>query len=140
MPNWTFNTLIVRGSDTDLKAFREKYFDGKDFDFDKIRPQPKTKEECPKEYICDAKKEHIQACEGREWFNWYKWNRDNWGTKWNACETYVYDKVKGELTITFSTAWCAPEALMRKLRDTNPQLKMKYEVEYESDFESEVIF
>ena len=140
MPNWTSNTLVVRGKKKDLKAFRDKYFDGKDFDFDRIEPQPRTKEECPEEYICDAKKEHIEACVGREWFNWYKWNWDNWGTKWNACNTYVYDEAKGELVITFSTAWCAPEELMIKLRDTNPQLEMEYEVEYEDGEDGGIVF
>ena len=43
--------------------------------------------------------------------DWYDWSIYNWGTKWNACETYVneYDHIA---IVTFDTAWGAPSAEM----------------------------
>lgn len=36
--------------------------------------------------------------------NWYDWCVANWGVKWNACNTYVYDD-----EIAFETPWCEPD-------------------------------
>lgn len=42
---------------------------------------------------------------------WYDWCCDNWGTKWNACNTDVVEC--GDLAIvTFDTAWAAPDVRM----------------------------
>ena len=38
-------------------------------------------------------------------FNWYDWNRENWGTKWNAYDTEV---VVERMIIRFDTAWSPP--------------------------------
>ena len=35
--------------------------------------------------------------------SWYSWCIDKWGTKWNACDSYV-----GRDYIEFDTAWSAP--------------------------------
>lgn len=38
---------------------------------------------------------------------WYDWCCDNWGTKWNACQTQI--ETYGDLAIvTFDTAWAQP--------------------------------
>ena len=43
--------------------------------------------------------------------DWYGWCCDNWGTKWNACQTNV--DTRGKLAIvTFETAWSAPSKEM----------------------------
>lgn len=43
--------------------------------------------------------------------NWYDWNLKNWGTKWNACYSEIYNK-----QISFNTAWSMPtEEIMNKL-------------------------
>lgn len=38
--------------------------------------------------------------------DWYDWCRENWGTKWNACEVYISDNV-----IAFQTAWSVPDPI-----------------------------
>lgn len=35
--------------------------------------------------------------------DWYRWNIDNWGTKWNAYDVEIYED-----TIVFYTAWAPP--------------------------------
>lgn len=43
--------------------------------------------------------------------NWYHWNLENWGTKWNACYSEIYND-----QISFRTAWSMPtEEIMNKL-------------------------
>lgn len=43
--------------------------------------------------------------------SWSTWNRENWGTKWNAydCKSEVLD---GKAVITFDTAWSVPYPVM----------------------------
>lgn len=52
--------------------------------------------------------------------NWYNWSIDNWGTKWDASETYVED---GE--ISFETAWSTPYPVIKKLSEIFPDLTLK---------------
>jgi hypothetical protein len=37
--------------------------------------------------------------------NWYNWCLDNWGTKWNACESYLTSNDEDGIEINFETAW-----------------------------------
>lgn len=43
--------------------------------------------------------------------NWYEWSCEQWGTKWNASETYVNENG----VITFDTAWSCPLGIIDKL-------------------------
>ena len=40
----------------------------------------------------------------KPWFNWYKWNCEHWGTKWNTCDCYS-QITEDAVTFVFSTAW-----------------------------------
>jgi len=75
--------------------------------------------------------------------NWYDWCNDNWGTKWDACHAahermpYVANS-KDRVTISFDTAWAAPEqvihALVRKYPNLNFVHSYSYEGEENTDF------
>ncbi len=39
--------------------------------------------------------------------SWYDWRWENWGTKWNACDTEIVE-VHGRIGVRFSTAWEPP--------------------------------
>lgn len=49
----------------------------------------------------------------------YEWNCENWGTKWNAYECEILMDCNGKhndiLEIKFTTAWCPPEAWVKRL-------------------------
>jgi len=53
--------------------------------------------------------------------DWYEWNCANWGTKWNAYECEILQDCNGEYTdmleIKFTTAWCPPEAWVKRLAE-----------------------
>ena len=143
MPNWCYTNIEVRGKTDVVKKLVEMVKSEKDeegsptdFDFDKIIPQPKTYEECPVEYRInseeEARKEALAWDEKaeRNWFNWYKWNCDNWGTKWNACDAsanIVWDISPGISTsnIWLETAWSPALPVYRKLQEMYPELEIQ---------------
>lgn len=57
--------------------------------------------------------------------DWYDWCRDNWGTKWNACNTQVDDFNTAEFY--FDTAWAPIPELMAKLAEQYPECQFEYE-------------
>jgi hypothetical protein len=41
--------------------------------------------------------------------DWYMWNVNNWGTKWDICDAYIDQATEeDEIVISFSTAWAPP--------------------------------
>jgi hypothetical protein len=133
MPNWTENDLTVSGNiiQQDRMAIEIKT-DENIFDFNKIIPYPEGYREQDK-IAEEWEKEHPQ-----DWGNLdrpkngynsggYGWCCNNWGTKWNACET-VFVKRDRSLAYFFNTAWSPPEPIIRKLSEIYPKLKftLKY--------------
>ena len=58
--------------------------------------------------------------------DWYDWSRENWGTKWNACDTLILVDYEGELYFSFNTAWCTPENVYRKLASMGYEFTVAY--------------
>lgn len=56
--------------------------------------------------------------------NWYNWCVANWGTKWNASDTEIWDD-----TISFNTAWSSPTGWLSKLA----ALKIPFTLEWEEE-------
>lgn len=61
--------------------------------------------------------------------NWYDWCTNNWGTKWNACETQ-----SNEDEIMFDTAWCSPDPIFEVICRDFPNNKITFNCEYEEGF------
>lgn len=100
MPNHCLNELIFRDVDQDaqdriLAAICND--DGK-VDFRILVPQPLNI------WLGNASAEHDKHFK-RTWFDW---NRDNWGTKWNAYDQEPIERTDDTLTIRFQTAWGPP--------------------------------
>ena len=58
---------------------------------------------------------------------WYDWNRENWGTKWNAGKAEVYVCKYGDhVQFKFQTAWAAPVEILLALREQYPQLQFNW--------------
>lgn len=96
----------------------QKFLNNGNFSFENIIPSPKTLKELKAlkngdRYIL-TKDDCIEPLEDREWFNWYKWNSENWGTKWDASNVQLTQK-----TITFYTAWCPPKQVFDKMAEDN---------------------
>ena len=54
--------------------------------------------------------------------NWYDWRIKNWGTKWNSYENVQIDND----TITFYTAWAAPEPVIAQLAKMYPNAEIEH--------------
>jgi hypothetical protein len=89
MPNWVENTIVVVGQKEMLDDFEEHKFN-----FNHYVPRPPEEEA-----------------------NWYEWNCNNWGTKWEVSEDDVsIDRTDDEkITFNFNTAWSPPIEFLRKL-------------------------
>lgn len=101
MPNWVDNNVIIYGDENvlnDIKIFVQS----KDcaFDFDKIVPMPPHSETFFRDGGLSIEEEKKY---GRN--NWYHWSIDNWGTKWNSCESGCLGIYNNELKYFFQTAW-----------------------------------
>ena len=57
--------------------------------------------------------------------NWYDWSNDNWGTKWDASESYLQDD-GWMLRYDFDTAWCPPEPIHAFLVDKFPDVNISW--------------
>lgn len=131
MPNWCENKLIIKGKRETIKEFLNKYFTKDEngelqLDFDKIIPEPRTIEECPKDCIRESNSSVMERKE-RPWFDWYEWHIKYWGTKWDACDTSIsWNRDKTEICILFDTAWSPSVPVIDKLRELEPELKIKH--------------
>lgn len=121
MPNWTTNYIKFDDEETAeriwealkvpyKKAIHDNdyniigYEDDKRFSYESIIPRPATKEECPTKYIvANAADAHITEDEEKPWLNWYSWQCDNWGVKWDASDACL----DGD-EIQWSSPWDSP--------------------------------
>ena len=125
MPNWVTTILCIEGDQKDLDQFQDYvrndnyYRDEEDpkkrvshFDFNKFIPMPQEEQE-----------------------NWYNWNCDNWGTKWNACYTDVDDSSEGCLRYQFETAWSRiSDELWEAIKGKFPTLVFDLSADEEAGF------
>lgn len=56
--------------------------------------------------------------------DWYDWSVNNWGTKWNACNTNIVGDYNA---VYFDTAWSPSIEIADKLASMHPKLKIIYE-------------
>ena len=94
------------------------------FDFNKIIPEPTSIEECPEPYR-HAIYKPITPDNERPWFDWWSWRIYHWGTKWNACDVYLYDH-EDYIIIEFNTAWSPCNPIIFKLIELHPELTFDY--------------
>lgn len=114
MPNHVTNRIRISAT-IGLDEFKKK-ISGENgaIDFASIIPEP---DNLFKDNL-GAKEREQCAVEGRP--NWYDWNSDNWGTKWNAYDINIESEWDGgdccEMEIHFDTAWSAPFPIIEALR------------------------
>lgn len=132
MPNWFYMTLEVNGKEEDILTFvrnvkgSKKYeTEGCDFDFNHFIPQP---DNLFRDNLSTDKEKELKQ-QGIP--DWYNWNVDNWGTKWNAhCE--IVDFNGGDAVFHLETAWADPRPVIHKMIEMYPNLSFIIEGEEES--------
>ena len=154
MPNWVSNNLTVIGNKEDLDKFvgqvgrtytrkvtrLEKSEEG----FVTITEDAEWKGDfclwnihAPDESILD---EYHGAADGKAGpNNWYAWNVNNWGTKWDV-DAEAERHGDDHLQVRFDTAWSPPYAAIETAAKQHPNLTLHLEWEEEQGFGAEVEF
>ena len=110
MPNWCMNSMTVRGPSKHVHDLFDRI--GKadeDAFFNVIKPRPADQEE-----------------------NWYSWNIENWGTKWDGAPGEFTiddgDPEEGMSTVhlNFDTAWGPPDAIAEELTEQGFDVDLMY--------------
>ena len=142
MPNWCENELKIEGPKKELEKFIEGA-KGKNegilLDMNNFIPYPeefRKQDEMAEEYkrkyeevvIEMSNEERREYLKRHDWMKdgynsgGYDWCYENWGTKWNFCDTeLIYDEDE-MLFYTFNTAWSPPEPIIIKMGEMFPEL------------------
>ena len=148
MPNWVYTNMWVHGERSALDAFAQKaarpyktYFQSS--------LSKEVQEELYWSPLCfwnfvepEDKDVYFQSASGETMNdpkNWYQWNVNNWGTKWDATDVHLDDEGYA-LNYLFKTAWSPAEAAFTAMLRQHPDLHFTWRcveeqgwgVEYES--------
>jgi len=82
MPNWCANTVTFRHKDRAQLERIVKGYNGEGL-FKEFLPTPESED-------------------------WYEWNVNHWGTKWDVSDNDVIDIWDDRVSISFDTAWAPP--------------------------------
>lgn len=91
--------------------YKRLHTEESDFDFNAIKPQPEGI--FRGNLSAEDEKNHP--------LNWYSWNTENWGTKWNSYEvkylnrSYDDDTEVYDILVKFETAWSPPLPVLEEL-------------------------
>jgi hypothetical protein len=108
MPNWCWNHLEVAGDEKQLQEFVEKSTinikENDEFSFEGTLPRGDRKD-------------------------WHEWSINNWGTKWDACESNISHNDINYFAVSFDTAWSPPINWIDNIMQDFPDLCFTLEYE-----------
>ena len=130
MPNWCSNTLWVEGNSEQLKDFKSKTTKPADHN------QPNRIEftleglyTTPPELMGEAafgqSENSEELVEKFGYSDWYSWRVNKWGTKWDVCESDIYENSDREFMVVFDSAWAPPTNWLEHVAPQFPELKFK---------------
>ncbi len=105
MPNWCYNTIRVRGPQRELDKF-EKHLndtDGKDWFSYFVKPDHELKDD-----------------------EWYGWNLENYGCKWNCDANDWHRDDEETISFTFDSPWGPPIALYENIENIELESESGY--------------
>lgn len=73
--------------------------------------------------LYEAGRKYMEAYEKYGYLDWYDWDNANWGTKWNAHDTYFNPDTE---SVDFETAWCYPKPIIDKILKDNPNCRIEF--------------
>ena len=139
MPNWMHNYLTIEGPRELLDYFKAVAAQPRVIDdtgaldpnpdglsFWNFNSPPKNKY---KEYFGTNGWSEGQRL-GDSPYNWYNWNCEKWGVKWDASEVSISDN-DTNLTYSFETPWGIPDGAFKAMSAQHPDLV--FEVEYQEE-------
>jgi hypothetical protein len=148
MPNWVYNGLTVTGDSADINRFVEQVgqpYETRHYNWETKQNEPRMNENvgfsfwnivAPDESIRDEYWATADHTAGPN--NWYPWNNENWGTKWDAAEVHIERHADDHLQVSFQTAWSPPYPVVEQASVQFPMLTFTLEWEEEQGFGAEV--
>lgn len=142
MPNWVSTTLTVKGSEEEIKRFKDGIKDSKILE--SYVPCPTELHETVAGSVgTDKAEEHRKQQEsniakyGHK--DWYDWSYDNWGTKWGDCDTDISEPMafsdgSWEVQARYMTAWGPADAGFLKVSAMFPTLLFTFDYDEEAGF------
>jgi hypothetical protein len=131
MPKWVENNLVVRGPKEELSRFITECFSWAEtrpyLDFNRLIPMPSHIRSIVEEITGGGEQLKGDLSDKLMFPDWYVWNVNNWGTKWNACCTSLR-REEELLKLSFQTASSIPWPIYDKLSDAYPQLHIEGEI------------
>lgn len=118
MPNWCENRLRIFGPEADLEKFKQQAVGHAPWLTDKetlsLPPSPLNFHNLLPVPL------HVLALGDGDAVE--KWQRANWGAKWEADETELIDESDSQLCYAFNTPWAPPIALLKSIGPDWPTL------------------
>lgn len=120
MPNWCSNEVTITAESVVIDGVVDSINNKNGRFFDYLRPMPT--------YLSERT---AGGGTGKMPSSWYDWRSDNWGCKWDACETHIVEvSDKGDdtksVTILFESPWAPPINLYNFLYSIDVDVKATY--------------
>jgi hypothetical protein len=130
MPNYCSNTLWVEGNPEQLKEFKTKTTkqadhdqpNGYEFTLEILYPTPT---ELMDESAFGNSENSEALTEKYGYSDWYTWRVNKWGTKWDVCESDIYEDSDKDFMAIFDSAWAPPINWLEHVAPQFPELKFK---------------
>lgn len=111
MPNWVSNGLTIEGTKSEVTEFANILMytleggQKKVISFHSTLPLPESESE-----------------------NWYTWQVENWGTKWDVHRDHIEwgDDDEDYCVIHFDTAWSPPEEIAAELKEKYDRVSVQW--------------
>ncbi len=104
MPNWCYNKVEITSTPENIERFRVylKNDDGKDW-MSYFLPIPEAQKE-----------------------NWYNWNLENYGCKWNCvADSWEIDEKGEKIKFSFDSPWAPPSQFYERFYENYPNYDIK---------------
>ena len=121
MPNWCNNNITIRGSkDTVEQLWKDAQ--AADGLLEAMVPPPENM------FRGAIGQKEREQCAEQGIPNWYDWQVENWGTKWNVSieglEFHDNEDGTAEITGWFDSAWAPPTQAMETYGSENPDVSI----------------
>lgn len=124
MPNWTTNYVTLRHFSTKkVNALKEELKKEYPEVLNHLRPQPDNI------FTGNLGDKEREECKQKGIPNWYDWNCENWGTKWDTHGVDLIDETANTVDIQFDTAWSPPLAWFNYIYSEGWKVHARYKDE-----------
>jgi len=125
MPNWCYNYATFSHKDPEQMAKLNRVLEEQSL-FDAFVPCPQELKDVAADFS-----DRPELVEKYGYSNWYEFNVNEWGTKWdiNTCDILDDTEPTKSLTISFDTAWSPPIHFYEKMVEMGWEIDAEYDEE-----------